>query len=118
MPLTPDGPIISWLEMAMLAKSPYDAAEVAIRAVRLGESQPCFGVTYQQRWLCGNDGALTYFDSAAAATRFLSLLSIDGYFVERRRSDSAGQDAFQQFRLGARGLTPCKQVAATSQPRV
>lgn len=118
MPLTPESPIISWLEMAMLAKTPDNAADVVIRTIELGESRPCYGVTYQQRWLCGNDGALTYFDSAKAATRFLSLLSIDRYFLERRNNGSAGQDAFQRFRIGATGLTPYKQVAAIDQPRV
>lgn len=83
-------------------------AMAAVHPVTRDGRQPCFGVTLDQRKLCGSGGRLTLFDSMAAANRFLQSLNVHclvlGAPFDR---DIVAQDRPQCFRLGPSGLAPC-----------
>lgn len=105
--------VVKWLELAISHRWQAQGATAAVHPVAVDPRQPCFGVTLDQRWLCGSDGALTFFDSVEAATRFLHLLKIDRLAMGGRRDcDGMEGDAFQCLRLGAKGLTACNKCGA------
>jgi len=83
-----------------------------------GEDQQCYALALDQRWLCGSDGALTFFDSKAAATRFLELMNVDKY-VEGEGSEpvALGSDPFQCFQYGAKGLKSCDKCMRGDESR-
>ena len=108
--------ILGWLELAVLSRR-HDGIAV-LHAVDRGNAQPCCGVTVDQRWLCGNDGAMTFFDSLASATRFLSLLNVPRIATGGSRdSNWVGQDHFQCFQLGAKGFLPCTKHCVVETTR-
>jgi hypothetical protein len=108
-----DKPIIKWLELAISPRWQEEDAVAAVHPLHLSEPQPCFGVTLDHRWLCSSDGALTVFDSMAAATRFLHLLNMDRLTMGGRRDGEApGPNPFQCFHLDAKGLTVCSKCPA------
>jgi hypothetical protein len=70
--------IISWLELAMAAATAQEENLAVVLHPLTPEPHqpPGFAVMLGTRCLCGNDGALTVFDSGAAAARFLHLLKV------------------------------------------
>lgn len=103
-------PVIKWLELAGATRAQKEGAVAAVHTIDLDERQPCFGVTLDQRWLCGSDGALTFFDSMAAASRFMRLLNVDRLANGGDSNcDVTRQDAFQCFQLGAEGISTCNK---------
>jgi hypothetical protein len=113
-----DKPVIKWLELAISARWQEEGVVAAVHPMNLGEPQPCFGVTLDQRWLCSSDGALTIFHSMAAATRFLNLLNVDQLTVGRPcDGETPGPDPFQCFHLDAKGLTVCGKCPAGDHAR-
>lgn len=98
--------VIGWLELAVSSKE----AIAAVRPMTWDEHQQCCGVTVGQRWLCGSDGTLTCFNTVSAATRFLNLLQVDRIAQGGRHDcNESERDAFQCFKLGARGILPCNK---------
>lgn len=70
---------VSWLELALSGVSlrwQEQVARVVVRLMDLQGSQAWWGVTLDDRWLRGNTGAVTIFDSLHAADRFLRLLKV------------------------------------------
>lgn len=113
-----DRGVVKWLELAVSQRWQEQEAVVAVHPIAVAERQPCFGVTLDQRWLCGSDGALTFFDSVEAATRFLHLLKIDRLAMGGRRDcDATESAAFQCLQLGAKGLTTCNKCGAGKTAR-
>lgn len=103
--------IIGWLELAVSSR--WQGAIAAVHPIDLDQHQPCCGVTVDQRWLCGSDGALTLFDSISAATRFLNLLNVERIAKGGRRDCViAEQKTLQCFQLGAKGITACNKCLA------
>lgn len=83
-------------------------AVAAVHPVTRGGRQPCFGVTLDQRTLCGSGGCLTLFDSMAAASRFLQSLNVHCLVLGAPfDGDVLAADAAQCFRLVPSGLAPC-----------
>jgi hypothetical protein len=110
-------PIVKWLELAISSRWQEEGAVASVHPMRVGERQPCYGITLDQRWLCSSDGALTVFDSMAAATRFLGLLNMDHLAVERRgESELPESDPCQCFHLDDKGLTVCRKCRAGDHP--
>lgn len=75
----PDVRFASWLELALSAASsrwPELSTRVVVRLLDLQGSQAWWGVTLDERWLRGGNGAITIFDSLPAADRFLRLLKV------------------------------------------
>lgn len=114
-----DVPTIKWLELAISPRwQEEDAVAATVHPIPAGGHQPCFGITLSQRWLCSSDGALTIFDSLAAASRFLQLLNIDRLATGGRRDfETLQSDPFQCFHLDAKGLTVCRQCRAGDHER-
>ena len=103
-----DQSLIKWLELAVSPSWQDMGAVAMLRPIQIDERLPCFGVTLDQRWLCGSDGTLTFFDSVSTATRFLNLLHVDRIAVGESCDGMASrQMRFQCFQLCARGLKPC-----------
>jgi hypothetical protein len=111
-------PIIKWLELAISPRWQEEGTVAAVHPMQVGERQPCFGITLDQRWLCSSDGALTIFDSMAAATRFLQLLNMDR-LARGGRCDLEAPESnpFQCFHLDAKGLTVCRKCRAGDHAR-
>jgi hypothetical protein len=108
-----DKPIIKWLELAISPRWQEEGRVAAVHPMGVGERQPCFGITLDQRWLCSSDGALTIFDSMAAATRFLQLLKMDRLAMGGDCAfEAVESDPFQCFHLDANGLTVCRKCRA------
>lgn len=107
--------IATWLELAMLGAAPRISREgkcISVRPIELDSRYPCFAITFDQRWLCDNDGALTVFDSFAAASLFLHLLKIDRFKLGEHYDGDAwalGRDDFRYYRLKGRRLAECKR---------
>lgn len=100
--------LIKWLELTVSGRWKKLGAKMTVHPVSVGEGQQCFAMALDQRWLCGSDGALTFFDSMTAATRFLQLLNVDNYVEgEGCGRDTSWRDAFQCFQLDAKGLRTC-----------
>lgn len=103
---------ITWLELAMSAVSPrwQEGAGVIVRPIDMGRSKPCFGITHGQRWLRGSDGALTVFDSLAAATLFLHLLKVERVTLGEPLDDAEEweQETFNCCRLEGRRFEVCE----------
>lgn len=102
-------PVIRWLDLAISAVSPRTRDEglvAAVHPINLNEQRACYGVTLNQRWLCGSDDTLTCFESMLGAMRFLKLLKVE-HIVIGGRWDFArtGQAAIQFYRLGTQGLS-------------
>jgi len=81
----------------------------------IGElGEPCFAVTLDQRWLCGSQGEVAFFNSVAAASRFLQLLRVPVgglAFGSPQTFDEREGWRRQCFRLSAHGLAACRQCA-------
>lgn len=118
MSRTCDKPLMKWLELSVSACWKKNDATLTVHPVSMGENQQCFALTLDQRWLCGSDGALTFFDSKAAATRFLELLNVNDY-VEGDDGVGLefGVDPFQCFQYGAKGLKSCDKCARGDESR-
>ncbi len=111
-------PIVKWLELAISPRWQKEDVVAAVHPMQLGERQACFAVTLDQRWLCSSDGAPTFFDSLAAATRFLHLLNVDRLAMGGRCDcEASGQDPLQCFHLDAKGLTVCNECQAGDKAR-
>jgi len=105
-----DKPIVKWLEVVVSPRWQEEGVAAAVHPVYLGERQPCFGVTLNERWLCSSSGAPTLFDSMAAATRFMGLMNVERLSAgERQDCEASGPDRFQCFRLGNQGLVVCNE---------
>jgi hypothetical protein len=108
MRLTSCAHTVKWLELAISPRWQEVGAVATVQAMHRDGGHSCFGITLDQRWLCSSEGALTVFDSLAAAIRFLKLLNVDprtdGGHCDAPSSDP-GQ--FQCFRLDANGLSVC-----------
>jgi hypothetical protein len=108
------GEIIGWLELA--ASSRWRDATAAVHTLNLNKHQACRGVTIEQRWLSGCDGTLTVFDSMPTATRFLRLLNVDRFSNGGHHDlDIAQLDAFQCYKTGAHGISPCTRCKMKAQ---
>lgn len=118
MSRTCDKPLMKWLELSVSACWKKHDATMTVHPVRTGENQQCFALALGRRWLCGSDGALTFFDSKAAATRFLELLNIRDYVEgEGGAGLEFAADPFQCFQYGARGLKSCDKCARGDESR-
>ncbi|MFA6312212.1 MAG: hypothetical protein WCV99_08670 [Sterolibacterium sp.] len=103
---TNDKLVIGWLELAVATR--WHGGIAALHAIEFGEHRSCYGVTVDQRWLCGLDGLLTLFDALPTAARFLQLLKVDRIAKGgRRECDQSSPDAFRCLKLGRTGLSPC-----------
>jgi hypothetical protein len=103
-----DRPIVNWLELAVSTRWQKEGTVAALHPMGAEEGRPCFGVTLEERWLCGSSGALTFFDSIPAATRFLHLLSLDSLaLADGCDRGLSARESLQCFRLGPSGLTAC-----------
>jgi hypothetical protein len=100
------GANITWLELAVLTqRQRQDGEPVLVHPLILVENKPHFAMTLNRRWLCGGDGALTVFDSTAAASRFLQLLKVDRHAIEECCDcEVPKHSALQCFQLGPKGL--------------
>lgn len=102
--------VATWLELAMFGAAPSIAREgegVSVRPLNMGGGRPCFAITFDQRWLCDSDGALTVFDSFAAASLFLHLLKVDRFRLGEHYDGDAWKlerDDFHYYRLNGRRL--------------
>ena len=67
---------LNWLDVARASQECHDI-EASILPLLIAGEMPCFGVSLNQRWVFGPEGALTVFDSPRAAQRFLKLLGIN-----------------------------------------
>lgn len=100
--------ITTWLELAMFGSAPSISEQgkrVIVRPLDLESGNPCFAITFDQRWLCDSDGALTVFGSFAAASLFLHLLKVDRFKLGERYDEDAwesGCDDFHCYRLKGR----------------
>ena len=106
-----DRTIVKWVDLAVLKGSHEGSGIAEVCPMEFDDRQRCFGVTLDHHWLCGSDGALTFFDSLLAASRFLRLLDVDHQAMDGC-NDCAVSDnqAFQCFQLGAQGgLTACNK---------
>jgi hypothetical protein len=111
-----DEPAIKWLELAVSSR--WRDSLAAVHLLTLSEGSSCFGVTLDGRWLRSSDGALTCFDSMAAATRFLQLLNVNSVAVgDRPGCSAAGRNAFQCFHLDGHGLRMCAKCSAGDEAR-
>lgn len=75
---------VSWLELAhsgVLLSRQELGARVVVRLMDLQASQAWWGITLDDRWLRGSDGAVTIFDSLSAANRFLRLLKVSRFDI-------------------------------------
>lgn len=75
---------VSWLELALSGVSQRChelGARVVVHLIDLRGSQAWWGVTLDDRWLRGNNGAVTIFDSLPAADRFLRLLKVKRFNI-------------------------------------
>lgn len=113
-----DRPLMKWLELSVSGSWKKNDATMTVHPVSTGEHQQCFALALDRRWLCGSDGALTFFDSKAAATRFLELLNVEDY-VEGEGCErmALGADPFQCFQYGAKGLKSCDKCARGDESR-
>lgn len=103
-----DRQIVNWLELAVSTRWQKEGTVAALHPMGADEQRPCFGVTLEERWLCGSNGARTFFDSIPAATRFLHLLSLDSLALGGGSDrDLSAREPLQCFRLGPAGLTLC-----------
>lgn len=103
---TNDKLVIGWLELAVASRR--NGAIAALHSIEFDEHRSCYGVTVDQRWLCGLDGMLMLFDALPAATRFLRILRVariakGGW----RECDKSSPGAFRCLKLGPTGLSPC-----------
>ncbi|MBB1075937.1 hypothetical protein HUU62_16150 [Rhodoferax sp. 4810] len=98
---------VSWLELAWSAMSSRChelGTRVVVRLTDFQGSKAWWGITLDGRWLRGNNGALTIFDSVSAADRFLRLLKVDRFNI----GESCEQDRFvvtqaqEVYTLGSR----------------
>lgn len=76
----------SWLALAWSAVSPGGQSSGAGVVVRLmatpGRRQSWWGITLDDRWLRGGNGAVTIFDSLPAAEQFLLLLKVARFSID------------------------------------
>lgn len=73
---------ISWLELAASAMKHLGLegiSTVTLHPMPVNDSHTWLGVTMNGRWLRGNDGRLTVFDSEESASRFLHLLKLERF---------------------------------------
>lgn len=102
-----DKRVVKWIDLALSSRRQDVVA--AVHPIALHENRPCVAVTLDQRWLCGSDGALTFFDSMSAATRFLSLLRVNRFAPDGGDADIPGEVSYQCFQLDAQGITACSK---------
>ena len=110
---------ITWLQLAARFASPSaqtGGPAILVRPIDLDKRRPAFGVTVDQKWLRGGDGAFTLFDSLAAATRFLRLLKVDRIAFGHDTEDVVKGGAFRCFGLNARGLAECVSPCHPGSP--
>lgn len=111
--------VIKWTELSVSERWKKAGAKMAVHPVSIGEGRQCFALALDQRWLCGSDGALTFFDSRGAATRFLQLLNVEGYVDgEGGHCGASRRDPLQCFQLGTTGLKTCDQCRIGDESRV
>lgn len=107
---------ITWLELAFSAAAtePHKPPPtITIQPVLVDTAKPWYGIVLRGRWLCGNHGLLTYFDTLAAVKHFLRQLKIEHFeLVHRFDSDNPPEKPYQCLRLAGNRL-----VAAQKMPR-
>lgn len=117
MRLTSSAHTVKWLELAISPRWQEVGTVATVHSMHRDGDYSCFGITLDERWLCSSEGALTVFDSTAAAARFLSLLNVDRRTEgERRDAPSSDPRQFQCFRLDAKGLTVCGKCRVHVRP--
>jgi hypothetical protein len=105
--------VATWLELAMFGAAPsasVDGGYVVVRPLDLDSGRRCFVITFDQRRLCDSNGALTVFDSLAAASLFLHFLKVDRFKLDEHHEGDArvsGHDNFHYCRLNGRRLVQC-----------
>lgn len=100
---------ISWLELAVSASPALQQAAgvaIALCPVLVSGQQHCLGVTMNGRWLRGDDGRLTVFDTLGSANRFLQLLKLDHFSMGEQYNGSVVSHV-QRFRLDGSQLSTC-----------
>jgi len=112
MLMNSDMPIIEWHRLAGATRAQKKSAVATVHSIKLNRRQPCLGVTFDRRWLCGSAGTLTLFDSMETAIRFMSLLNVDHLDMgERCDCDAVEPNSIQCFQLGTEGITTCNKCS-------
>jgi hypothetical protein len=102
---------VRWPDFAGTSSWQQHHVNAAICPVVIGEGQPCFAVTVDQRWLCGSEGERTFFNTMAAASRFLNLVKVPGHafmFGPPQALKLRERESSQCFRLANQGLASCR----------
>jgi hypothetical protein len=100
----------TWPEIAGGPARHQKAATAAVFPVVVEHGERCFGVSIDQRWLRGSRGELTFFDSIAAASRFLQLVKMPVHgliFAPPQALELGRTQAVQCFSLSRQGLASC-----------
>lgn len=111
-------PLIKWLELSVSGAWKKGGATMTVHPVNVGRDRQCYALALGQRWVCGSDGALTFFDSVTAAGRFLELLNVDDY-AQGDGCDGASlaRDPCQCFQFGGKGLRTCDKCRIGDESR-
>jgi len=99
-----------WPELAAGPNGQDRPIRAAVFPVVVEDGKRCFAVSVDQRWLCGSRGELTFFDTIAAASRFLQLvrMPVHGLRFEPAQAPTVAEtQAVQCFSLSRQGLTSC-----------
>lgn len=108
---------LTWMKSAIAPILHRGSREATVHPMSVPGGKPCFAVTIDQCWLCGDDGALTLFDSLAAAAHFLNLLNIEGFAHGEPSARGIELDEARQcFQLGRNGLTGCQECRTRKAP--
>jgi hypothetical protein len=106
--VTKDDP--RWPEIAAGPARLQKAVRAAVFPVIVEQGERCFGVSIDQRWLRGSQGELTFFDTIAAASRFLQLVKLPVHglvFAPPQTIELHRGHAVQCFSLSRQGLAGC-----------
>jgi hypothetical protein len=109
---------LRWPEFAGSPPRQSKQVKAAICPVVFEEGDRCFAVAIDQRWLCGSDGEMTFFNTMAAASRFLHLVKVPVHgliFGAPQAVALRERQALQCFRLSAQGLASCSQCQVGQQ---
>lgn len=97
-----------WPEIA--AGPDRRGVKAAVFPVVVDRGERCYGISIDQRWLCGSRGEPTCFDTIAAASRFLQLVKLPVHglvFAPPQAIAARPNDAIQCFHLTRQGLASC-----------
>jgi len=103
---------IDWLEIISASDARRSAMRTSLCTVDTG-GQVCFGVRVDEQWVVGQEVAVL-FDSAEAASRFLSMVGLDNLAANETVNPPgvdcrSSKQCFHISKLGGLGTCPRKK---------